>query len=81
MFTNMSSAEKDNFLTAIQGGLSVGRLASGSFGISGGTVGLYGVTPVTRAAAITAPTAPGAGYVRQKHFYEDCSRCYSSGSY
>lgn len=64
MFLNMSSTEKDAFLTAIQGGLSIGDLASGSFGVAGGTVGLYGVTPVTRAAAITSPTAPSAGYVQ-----------------
>lgn len=27
-------------------------------------VGLYGVTPVARAVAITTPTAPGASYVQ-----------------
>jgi hypothetical protein len=33
-------------------------------GVSGGQVGFYGATPVARAAAIAAPTAPSASYVQ-----------------
>lgn len=32
--------------------------------VNGTGIGLYGVTPVARAAAITTPTAPGAAYVQ-----------------
>ena len=35
-----------------------------SIGVTGGTVGLYGVTPVAKASAIGAPTAPGAAYLQ-----------------
>lgn len=37
---------------------------TGPFRHNGSTVGFYGVTPVARAAAITAPTAAGATYVQ-----------------
>lgn len=37
-------------------------IGSASLGGVGKTVGLYGATPVVRAAAITAPTAPGTIY-------------------
>jgi len=33
-------------------------------GVAGGQVGFYGATPVARAAAIAAPTAPSASYVQ-----------------
>ena len=33
---------------------------------NGSTLGFYGVTPVSRAAAITAPTAAGASYVQSQ---------------
>jgi len=62
----MSSAERsENFLTLFKWAFCR-RLGFRLLGISGGTVGLYGVTPVTRAAAITAPTAPVQVTFRQK---------------
>lgn len=51
--------------TVTGGTTSVAALSSsGAFTHTGTTVGLNGNTPVAKAGAITAPTAPGAAYVQ-----------------
>jgi len=46
-----------------QGGVDLSS-STVSLGATGGTVGLYGVTPVAKASAIGAPTAPSGAYAQ-----------------
>ena len=66
------SAQRDSYHTGAQAASSPGNPAApkvnpvftGDFSHMGSKVGLYGVTPVTRAAAIAAPTVASASYVQ-----------------
>lgn len=60
---NNPSSQEFSKKVILRGGLS---LNGSSIGVPGDIMSVYGVTPTTQAAAITAPPSPSATYVQSE---------------